>query len=315
MLKEHAWVMYNAEKMAIHCSFCLMYAPEKFSRGQLIEGCSDWRHITTRLAYHEKSLCHQHSSEAYFINMQGKSVKHQLSHDQLSYRRKEVLEQRAVLHCVIDIAFFIGFQALPYRSKHSEAIANVFDDKGAVLNRGNFLEAVKLVAEYNATLQAHLNRITKKAKKRDPTKKGRGNFVTFLSKTTVGKIFNLIGDVIQERVVEDVKDAGMFSVQMDSTQDLSTHDQCAIVVRYVKEDNAKERLLRLVNVSNSKAPSLHELLETSLSAVGLQLEMCIGDSFDGAANMSVMPKMVSKLCLNKFDPVTSILGAMPMFSI
>ena len=61
--------------------------------------------------------------------------------------------------------------------------------------------------------------------------------------------------MIQERVVDDVKDAGLFSVQMNSTQDISTHDQCAIVVRYVKADKAKERLLSLVNVSDSKAPA------------------------------------------------------------
>ena len=61
-----------------------------------------------------------------------------------------------------------------------------------------------------------------------------------------------------------VKDAGLFSVQMDSTTDISTHDQCAVVVRYVQEGKARERLLRLVNVSDSSVQSLHNLLEKSL---------------------------------------------------
>ena len=68
------WVTYNEEKMAIHCSFCLMFAPERCRQGTLIDGCSDWKHITTRLAEHKKSHCHRSSSEAYFVTKKGKSI-------------------------------------------------------------------------------------------------------------------------------------------------------------------------------------------------------------------------------------------------
>ena len=239
--------------------------------------------ITTRIAEHEKSQCHQNSSEAYFITKKGESINHQLSN---LGRRKDVRERRAVVGCVISVIFFIALQTLPFRSKHSESVATAFDDSTAVVNHGNFLGAVKLIAEFYPTLQSHLNKVIKLAKKRDPKKKGRGNFVTFLSKTSVVKIFKLIAEMLKERIAKDVNDAGLFSVQMDSTTDVSTHDQCAVVVRYVEEDKAKERLLRLVNVSDSRAQSLHNLLGKSLEEVGVQLDMCIGDSFDGAGNMS-----------------------------
>lgn len=58
-----------------------------------------------------------------------------------------------------------------------------------------------------------------------------------MSKSSITKLFIIIGDMIKERV-KQVNNAGMFSVQMDSTQDVSAHDQCAIVVRYVLEDTA-----------------------------------------------------------------------------
>ena len=78
----------------------------------------------------------------------------------------------------------------------------------------------------------------------------------------------------------------MFSVQMNSTQDISAHDQCANVLRYVVADRAKERLVRLLNVDNSSGKCLHTVLRNSLAEIGVTLEQCIGDSFDGAANMS-----------------------------
>ena len=75
--------------------------------------------------------------------------------------------------------------------------------------------------------------------------------------------------MLKEKIAKYVNDAGLFSVQMDSTTDVSTHDQCTVVVRYVQEDKVRESLLRLVNVSisDSKAQSLHDLLEKTLEEV------------------------------------------------
>ena len=73
---------------------------------------------------------------------------------------------------------------------------------------------------------------------------------------------------------------------MDSTQDISVHDQCAIVIRYVVAERAKERLVRLVSVDNSSRKCLHTLLRNLLAEIGLTLEGCIEDLFDGAANVS-----------------------------
>ena len=90
--------------------------------------------------------------------------------------------------------------------------------------------------------------------------------------------------MVKNKVVKEVKDAGVFSVQMDSTQDISAHDQCAIVLRYVIGDRAKERLVCLINVDNSSKKYLHTLLRNSRAEIGLTLKHYIGDSFDGGAN-------------------------------
>ena len=119
--------------------------------------------------------------------------------------------------------------------------------------------------------------------------------------------------MLKEKIAKYVNDAGLFSVQMDFTTDISTHDQCAVVVRYVQEDKARERLLRLVNVSNSSAQSLHNLLKKSLEEVGIKLDMCVGYSFDGAANMSGVYNGLQALV--KSVLAISIRGVMRMSSI
>jgi len=122
------WVTYYKENETLHCSFCLMYAPKKSRNMQMIQGCSDWRHLTTRLFEHEKSHCHKHSTDAYFPNACERSIKHILLKEWLSLKTQQALQRRSVLKCAIDVIFYIGFQGLPYRSKHREFVATAFDE-------------------------------------------------------------------------------------------------------------------------------------------------------------------------------------------
>ena len=84
--------------------------------------------------------------------------------------------------------------------------------------------------------------------------------------------------------MKEVKNSGVFLVQMDSIQDISAHDQCANVLRYVIGDRAKGRLARQVNVDNSSEKCLHTLQQNSFAKISLTPEQCIGVSFDGAVN-------------------------------
>ena len=63
-------------------------------------------------------------------------------------------------------------------------------------------------------------------------KKVRGLLVTFLTKTTITRMINIIKETIQSAIGSEVKEAKMYSVQMDSTQDISHVDQCLIIVLY-----------------------------------------------------------------------------------
>ena len=87
-----------------------------------------------------------------------------------------MLQRSSVLKCVIDVIFYIGFQVLPNRIKRREAVATVFDESNHD-NRGNFLEAIKLLTEYN--LQEHLQKVILQGKQKNPFKNGSGKFVTF----------------------------------------------------------------------------------------------------------------------------------------
>ena len=59
----------------------------------------------------------------------------------------------------------------------------------------------------------------------------------------------------------DVRSAGVFAIILDETQDISRHEQAALVLRYVSEDFAiQERFLGFHRVINTDGKSLYELL-------------------------------------------------------
>ena len=93
-----------------------------------------------------------------------------------------------------------------------------------------------------------------------------------------------IHHLIQENISSDIKKAGMFSVKLDTTQDITSQDQCSIIMRYVT-DVVHERLLAVLKCSSSTGQAFVDMLSEVLDKMGLSKTMCIGNATDGASNM------------------------------
>lgn len=101
--------------------------------------------------------------------------------------------------------------------------------------------------------------------------KGRGSLVTLLSKQTVDKVIDTVSHLIQHTIANEVREAKMFSVQLDTTQDLTSKDQCAVVVRYVT-DVIHERLLAVIDCVASTGAYFVELVRKTLDKVGIDIK-------------------------------------------
>lgn len=73
---------------------------------------------------------------------------------------------------------------------------------------------------------------------------------------------------------------------MDSTQDVGVMDQASICVRHINDGDIKGRLFAIVQVKSSKGEELYKLLKDCFFVHGLKFSNIIGESFDGANNMS-----------------------------
>lgn len=210
-----------------------------------------------------------------------------------------------MLERVVDVVKFIGKKGLSYRGQQSEA-AYTLDDHNT--DHGNFLEIIILLGKYDVCLKEHLTECIEKCKKMHQSQaRGCGAAVTFLSKTTMNTVISTLKCLIQETITKDVAESMIFSVQIDTTQDITSHEQCSVILRYVT-DVIQERLLAVVKCETSTDQYFVQMLTDVMERFNLDISNCVSNVTDGASNMQRQCKGL--LC----TPVIqrSMFGAMHM---
>ena len=82
-------------------------------------------------------------------------------------------------------------------------------------------------------------------------------------------VTEIIKNMIQEKIVSEVKKAKVYSLQLDSTQDISTADQFSIVIQYVTDGTVNERLLSIVPSISRTGQGLFDLLNVILERLSI----------------------------------------------
>ena len=144
-------------------------------------------------------------------------IESRLRGNQLSLHQERVKRKRQVMDRVVNVVKVTGKRGLSYRGSEFEA-AYTLEDRS--IDHGNFLEMVMLLSLYDPCLQQHLSECIDKSKKQhEAGARGRGSLVTLLSKDTINKVVKVIRQLIREKIASEVREAKMFSVQIDTTQD------------------------------------------------------------------------------------------------
>ena len=71
---------------------------------------------------------------------------------------------------------------------------------------------------------------------------------------------------------------------MDTTQDLTSKDPCAVVLRYVI-DVFHERLIAVIDCESSTGQYFVDLLKQTLEKMDIDIKQCVGNATDGAVNI------------------------------
>ena len=289
------WLTYDEESDKAFCSVCLAFA-KSTNPSIFISGMQDWRHIHDRVKEHEQGMSHRNCAEAYFFQASKANIKNVLCGKQMSAHRDQVRKKRQVLERIVDVVKLIGKRGLAYRGAKNEAAYTLED---STIDHGNFLELILLLGKYDVIMKEHLTNCIEQSKDHHHSgAKGRGSLVTLISKTTVKYVIDTVKQLIQESISSDVQGAGMFSVQIDTTQDITAQDQCSVILRYVT-DVIHERLVAVVKCEQSTGQYFVDMLTEVLDQLKIDMTKCIGSSTDGASNMQGQYKGFSTLLSSK----------------
>ena len=175
------------------------------------------------------------------------------------------MKWREVLKRLLDVTMFLVKQNLPFCGHRENMLLE---------NKGNFLQLIGLLLNYDPVLREHLIKLEQSSQSKS------GKILTsFLSPTTQNEFISLLGRIVKEKILTDIKNAKYFRIIFDSIPDISHIDQISEIICYVHIENKKvekkESFLGFFQLTGKKADDIQK--DTILKVIeqdGQDITMC-----------------------------------------
>ncbi|CAI6372654.1 unnamed protein product [Macrosiphum euphorbiae] len=271
---EFKWIEYSIERNAVFCFCCRIFGCSSTDHVFTKSGFTNWIRLGTKFSKHSKLNAHA-ATQTHLINL-AKMDGHNSSKItgnilcQVSNAHKDfVLKNRSYLKTLIDILLYLGRQGIAFRGN--------IENKDS-LNRGNYLEACKLMCEHNPQFKQVFN-----------------GEINYTSPLLQNELIGICAENVRSMIVTEVKNAGSFSVMCDEAR-CHKQEQMSLCIRYANKFEVFERFLGFINVSESQnAVSLVTAMLLYLKVLKIDDIPIIAQSYDGANVMSGSKKGVQTL--------------------
>lgn len=282
-LKEFPWLSYSKKLDGGFCRFCVLFPPSSSpALGQLVsEPLHDFAKGKSYLQKHATRQYHMFATEQ-ACNFKDQAECKILPIDERLNAKTEIEKERCRngLRSIIKSVLYLARQGQPLRGHRNESreSIDISTYEGTSLNAssansGNFLSLLEYTAAFDELLAEHI--------KLSPGKR------LYISKDKQNEILTLAADQITQKIVQEVKDAGMFSVTCDECGDISNMEQLAITVRYVKNGKVSEKFLAIVECNEGTSGEvIAQMILNTLDKLTLDVKDMVALTTDGAGNMA-----------------------------
>ena len=138
-------------------------------------------------------------------------------------------------------------------------------------NRGNFIELLTLRCHDSPWLLGKLQ-------------SGSGH--RWISNITQNEILGIFAKEVHRNIISEIEQSVEFSVIMDETADVATHEQVSISARYIFESKIYERFLGFFVATSTTGQALKDILVNTLHQLKIDPKNIVAFGLDGASNMS-----------------------------
>ncbi|XP_038679473.1 zinc finger MYM-type protein 1-like [Tripterygium wilfordii] len=256
---------YSPSKDKAYCFPCFIIET-KSSSALVNEGFNNWKRVNNGekcvFLVHVGSVSSSHNNCVRCVQDLMKPTQ-RIDKVMNAQSKEDVMKNRLRLKTAIQSIRWLAFQGCAFRGH---------DQSPHSLNRGNFIEMVKMMATLNED-------IAKVVLENAPQN------ATYTSPKIQKEILHLLANKVRMVIREEIGDAS-YCILVDEAQDAAKREQMAIVLRFVNRAGILiERFFDIVGVSDTAAITLKNEISVILTRYNLQVQMMRGQRYGGASNM------------------------------
>ena len=110
---------------------------------------------------------------------------------------------------------------------------------------------------------------------------------TYVSKTIQNEMITTVGAIILNNLSQEIRDSKYFSIMSDEVADISNKENLSVVIRFL--DSAKkvreEFVVFYLCEDGTTGAAIKDLIAGAVAGLGLSMDDCRGQCYDGAGNM------------------------------
>lgn len=192
---RRTWLGYSPSKHLAYCQTCWLFADRANPsfKPNWVDGIEITKHVSEKIKAHEESRIHVDAAKA-----QSFFLKSPLEAELRKQLEAEKNFWRQVLRRIFRIVLSLASGNTALRG-HKEVLQSA-------QHGGNFLETVKLLAEFDPVLDSLL---------RDPQKK-----IKYLSPQIQNEALGIMASGLRKKLLEEIRESGFFSINLDPRRTL-----------------------------------------------------------------------------------------------
>ena len=269
--KRYRWISVCISSYKIFCHSCRFAKQKGFitfcnrQKNNFVDvGFSNWKNALEKLEEHDKSESHQEALLNVAAHDSAIDVGAQLSTE---LRKSQNYHQSMLLKLLSPIQFMVR-QGLPLRAH--------FEDTDHL--DGNLYKLLLLRAEHCHELKSWVYR------------------KEYTSPDIVNEIIAIMGQKILRDLLARIKRSSWFTIIADEATDIKRNEQMSLSIRWTDEEyKVYEECIGLMQLPNTKAQTIFNMIKDLLIRCSLPLSQCRGQAYDGAASMSGVTNGVQSL--------------------
>ena len=294
-LNKCPYAVYSHVKQGLFCKYCALFANESKSKHGQALGFLVTKPLTKYdqlfgkngyLTQHEQTQYHKtavvRASQFCSNYKKGESIITCLD----SGLRQQVEENRNRLKPIVKTVILCGRQNFALRGHRDDGLVltsrdyepcEQVNDALVASNSSNFRALLNFRVDAGDTiLEEHLLQSAHNA--------------TYVSKTTQNDLIESCGNVIRQKISDNVHKAKYFTVLADETTDVSRVEQLTIILRYVSHRSGTsvvvEDFVGFQPVADLTGEGIANKILNFVRNLGLDMTYMVGQGYDGASSMS-----------------------------